>query len=140
MRMAEALVLDSEALNAIANPSTRSVLAQRARAILSIAYDRRALVRVPAPVLGEVCSGPRFDAAINRVLNGRGILVEPLTQQIAERAGALLSEARMSSRNAVDAFVVATALEFDSAFIATGDPDDIKRLVARHTKVRVFPI
>jgi hypothetical protein len=31
----------------------------------------------------------------------------------------------VSSANAVDAFVVASALEFDRALIATGDPDDI---------------
>ncbi len=54
------------------------------------------MMRVPAPVLGEICRGPRFDAAICHVLNDRGILVEPLTEQIARRAGALLSEARMS--------------------------------------------
>jgi hypothetical protein len=33
--------------------------------------------------------------------------------QIAQRAGGLLARARMSSDRAVDAFVVATALEFD---------------------------
>jgi predicted nucleic acid-binding protein len=138
--MAEALVLDSEALNALARASQRGVLEDRAQAVLSLARDRRAFVRVPAPVLGEVCRGPRFDAAVNHVLNDRGIVVQDLTRSIARRAGQLLAVARMSSANAVDAFVVASALEFDRALIATGDPDDIRRLAARHRSLGVFRI
>jgi hypothetical protein len=73
--------------------------------------------------------------AVNHVLNDRGIVVQDLTRSIAQRAGQLLAVARMSSANAVDAFVVASALEFDRALIATGDPDDIRRLAARHLGV-----
>jgi hypothetical protein len=40
----------------------------------------------------------------------------------------------------VDAFVVATALEFDAAVIATGDPADMKRLTAPHRRLRVFAL
>ena len=54
--MAQALILDSEALNALALASHRSVLAERARAILTVAYQERALVRVPAPVLAELAA------------------------------------------------------------------------------------
>jgi hypothetical protein len=61
-----------------------------------------------------------------------------LTRSIAQRAGGLLSKAGLSSAHAVDAFVVATALEFDAAVIATGDPGDIKRLAAPHRRLRVF--
>jgi predicted nucleic acid-binding protein len=138
--MAEALILDAEAVNALARSSQRRVLEDRALAILTLAYERRALVRVPTPVLGEVCRGPRFDAAVNRLLNDTGLAVVDLTRSIAQRAGLLLAEARMSSSNAVDAFVVATALEFDKALIATGDPIDIGRLAARHRSLGVFAI
>lgn len=138
--MAEALILDSEAVNALARSSQRGVLEDRALAILSLAHDRRALVRVPAPVLAEVCKGPRFDAAVNHLLNDRGIAVLELTRKIAQQAGALLTEARMSSVNAVDAFVVASALEFAASVVATGDPKDIRRLAARHPSVGVFAI
>jgi hypothetical protein len=138
--MAEALILDSEAVNALARSSQRGVLEDRALAILSLAHERRALVRVPAPVLAEVCKGPRFDAAVNHLLNDRGISVLELTRKIAQQAGALLSEARMTSVNAVDAFVVASALEFAAALVATGDPKDIRRLAARHPSVSVFSI
>ena len=136
--MAEALILDSEAVNALAHATERAVLAERARAILQVAHERRALVRVPTPVLAEVCRGPRFDAAVERLLNDRGIRVCVLTQSIAQRAGELLAKAKLTSAHAVDAFVVATALDFDTAVIATGDPGDIRRLASAHRQVKVF--
>jgi predicted nucleic acid-binding protein len=138
--LAEALILDSEAVHALARATERRVLAERARAILLVAHERRALVRIPAPVLAEVCRGPRFDAAVDRLLNGRGINVCDLTRSIAKRAGGLLSKAGLPSSHAVDAFVVATALEFDTAVIATGDSRDIKRLAAHHRRLRVFAL
>jgi hypothetical protein len=100
--LAEALILDSEALNALANPGTRGSLSVRARAIAQVAHERGALVRVPAPVLAEVCRGLRFDAAVNVVLNRGAIAVTDLTREISQRAGALLARARMSSANAID--------------------------------------
>ncbi len=138
--MAEALILDSEAVNALAHATERGKLAERARAIAAVAYERRALVRIPAPVLTEVCRGPRFDAAIHRLIAERGVGVVDLTRSIAQRAGELLARAKLSSAHAVDAFVVATALEFDAAVIATGDRADMQRLTARFRTVKVFAI
>jgi predicted nucleic acid-binding protein len=138
--VAEALILDSEAVNALAHATERAVLAERSRAILQVAHERHALVRVPAPVLAEVCRGARFDAAIERVLNNRGIEVCTLTQSIAQRAGGLLAKAKLTSAHAVDAFVVATALDFDAAVIATGDPGDIRRLSSGHRQLKVFAL
>jgi predicted nucleic acid-binding protein len=138
--LAEALILDAEAVYALARATERRVLAERARAILLVAHERRALVRVPAAVLAEVYRGPRFDAAVDRLLNGRGITVCDLTHAIAQRAGGLLSKAGLSSAHALDAFVVATALDFDAAVIATGDPVDIKRIAAPHRRLRVFAV
>ena len=136
--MAEALILDSEALNALANPGARGSLALRARAIAQVAYERGALLRVPAPVLAEVCRGSRFDAAMNAVLNRGAIVVTDLTREISQRAGALLTRARMSSANAIDAFVVATALEFDTAVIASGDTADLSRLAAPYRQIALL--
>ncbi|MGH7281111.1 MAG: PIN domain-containing protein [Polyangiaceae bacterium] len=138
--MAEALILDSEALNALARPKERGALAMRASAILRIAFDERALVRVPAPVLAETCRGGPREAAIQRLLTDHHFVVVDLTARAAQMAGALLSRAKLDSKHAVDAFVVATALQFDSAVIATGDPRDIGRLSAGHPSVRVFSI
>jgi hypothetical protein len=138
--MAEALILDSEAVNALAHAASRGVLAERARAILTVAYETRALVRIPAPVLAEVCRGTRYDAAIDHLIGSHGIRVCELTREMAQRAGHLLAKAKLSSAHAVDAFVVSTALAFDAAVIATGDPADMRRLAARSIRVRVFAI
>ena len=138
--MAEALILDAEAVNALAHPADRKILAARAAAILRLAYDRRALVRVPAPVLAEVCRGVRYDSAVNHLLNNPGIGVCELTRTVAQQAGHLLARLRLSSSHAIDAFVVATALQFDTAVIATGDPDDIRRLASPFSRVGVFAL
>ncbi len=138
--MAEALILDSEALNALANPGERGALALRMRAVLQIARDHSAVVRVPAPVLAEVCRSPKLDAAVNRVLGMKGIVVAELTERIARRAGHLLARARLASDHAVDAFVVATALDYPDSLIATGDVGDIERLAAGFKQVRTFRI
>jgi predicted nucleic acid-binding protein len=138
--VARALILDAEALNALAYARQRGALAERARAILQVAYEEQALVRVPAPVLAEVCRGRAPDAAVNRVLNGRGIVVVDLTERTARRAGALLARAGLASAHAVDAFVVATALEFGLAVIATGDPEDLRRLASRAPGLRIVAI
>ena len=82
--MAQALILDAEALNALAHASRRSVLAHRARAVLQVAYEEGAVVRVPAPELAEVCRGGALDAAVNRVLNARGVVVVDLTARTAQ--------------------------------------------------------
>jgi hypothetical protein len=100
----------------------------------------RSVRRVPAPVLAEVCRGGRLDAPVQRVLTDRGLVVVDLTSRIAQRAGGLLCRARMSSTHAVDAFVVATAVEFGSALIATGVPSDIGRLAADFQQLSIFAI
>ncbi len=136
--MAEALILDSEAVNALARPDDRHALFERARAILTVAHERRSLIRVPVAVLAELYRGSRFDAPVDHLLRSRGLVVCDLTPQIARSAGNLLARAKLSSAHAVDAFVVATALTFDKAVIATGDPHDIKILAARHKRISVL--
>lgn len=138
--MARTLILDSEALNALARSRERPALALRARAILAVAHEERAFVRVPAPVLAEVCRGGARDAPIDHVLNERGIVVAPLTASTARRAAALLARAKLSSVHAVDAFVVATAIELGPAIVAAHDPDDIEKLSAGFGDVRVAAI
>jgi len=138
--MAEALILDSEAINVLAFASERSVLANRASAILRLAHEKRALVRVPSAVLAEVCRGVRYDAAINHLLSNPGVRVAELTRNAAQQAGHLLAKLKLSSAHAVDAFVVATALQFDTAVIATGDPDDLRRLAAPFRRIGIFAL
>lgn len=138
--MAEALILDSEAVNALAQPIARRVLAERAAAILRVAHQKRALIRVPAPVLAEVSRAVRYDSAINHLLNNPGVRVVELDRACAQQAGHMLARLKLSSAHAIDAFVVATALQFDTAVIATGDPEDIRRLAAPFPKIGVFAL
>lgn len=138
--MARTLILDSEALNALARAKERPALALRARAVLEIAHEEHALVRVPAPVLAELCRGGPRDATIDHVLNSRGIVVVPLTERTARRGGALLAAAKLASAHAVDAFVVATAAELAPAVIATHDRQDLAKLSANVRDVRVVAI
>ena len=136
--MAEALILDSEAVDALANAPERGSLSVRARAIARVAHERGVLVRIPAPVLAEVCRGPRYDTAVNQLLKRDAIRVVELNREAAQRAGALLEKARMPSRHAVEAFVVSTALEFDSAVIATGHIEDLRRLSAPYRQITLM--
>ncbi len=140
LTMTPTLVLDAEALHALARPDTRGALGLRARAILTVAHELRAPVRVPAPVLAEVCRGPRFDAGVQRVLSGRGVVVVDLTAPLAREAGRLLARHGLASAHAVDAFVVVTAASFDAAIIATADPDDIGRLCDGMPRVTVLAL
>ena len=77
---------------------------------------------------------------MGRLLGQGGIVAVSLTASGAARAGGLLAWAKLSSSHAVDAFVVATALDFASAIIAAGDPKDISRLVEEYPQLRVFAI
>jgi predicted nucleic acid-binding protein len=138
--LASLLILDAEALNALAHATTVPRAAARARAILTVAHERSAVIRVPVAVLAEVCRGTARDAAVNRVLHGRGIEVVPMNEAIARRAGALLSAARLDSTCAVDAFVVATAVTLGGGVIATHDPDDLARLSVREPTITIWPI
>jgi hypothetical protein len=138
--MAEALILDSEAVNALAQPKTRRVLAERAATILRVAHNKRALIRVPAPVLADVSRGVRYDSAINHLLNNPGVRVVELDRVAAQQAGQMLARLKLSSAHAIDAFVVAIALQFDTALIATADPADIRRLAAPFPKLGVFAL
>jgi len=138
--MAEALILDAKAVNALANPKVRGAQAQRAAAILQLAYQKRALVRVPAPVLAQVCRGVRHDSAVNHLLNNPGVRVVELSRTAAQQAGHMLARHKLSSAHAIDAFVVATALQFDTAVIATADPKDIRRLTASFSRIGIFAL
>src|SRR5437867_1812223 len=75
------VVLDSEALSALAAPKERGVAARRAQAVLEAVERRGGIARVPAPVLAEVSRGRRR-AGIDRVL--RGARVVPTDRAIAE--------------------------------------------------------
>jgi predicted nucleic acid-binding protein len=88
------------------------------------ARGSRALI-ITTPVLTQVWrSGPR-QAALCRFL--KGCLIDSPSEAVAKRAGELLGRAGTS--DAVDALVVATAIEMEAATIFTSDPDDLEALL-----------
>jgi hypothetical protein len=91
-----------------------------------------------AAILAEAIRGERRDAAVYRVLSG--IVVEPVSRALGERAGQLIGAARLGSGQAVDAILVATALAEDGpVVIATSDPGDLKALVGDESRISVVP-
>lgn len=134
--MAGFLVLDAEAVSALAWPTESGVAGRRAQAVLAEAHRRSALVRIPAAVLAEVYRGSARDAGIDRLV-GRGNRVMPLDHRIARLAGALLGRRRLDSRHAVDATVVATAARLGGAVVLTADPADLRALAAGHANVAI---
>ena len=130
------LVLDSEAVGALAAPRERGVAVRRAQAVLVEASRRNALVRIPAAVLAEVYRGSRRDAGVDRVVD-RGNRVVPLDRRTARIAGGLLGRDGLDSCHVVDATVVATAVRLGGAVVVTGDPDDLQALARDHRNVVV---
>ena len=123
--MARALILDSEAVSALAQK--RRGMAERLTAAQRSDYR----VLIPSVVLAEVASGAASDAAIWHIL-GR-IPTVPLTDEASMRAGALRSRAEESRRKrrdlTVDAVVASTAIELAPSVVITADTHDFELLV-----------
>ncbi|HEX5504699.1 MAG TPA: hypothetical protein VFW96_18930 [Thermomicrobiales bacterium] len=137
------LILDTGGVLALAARS------RRARSVLDYAASRRMRVLVPAVVVAQCIRGGPRDAPVNRVLRavGDSLIV---TELLARQAGVLLGAAadqqpadRQSWSDAVEAIVVAAALQDLPAAILTSDPGDIGRLVQAsqgHGQVQVIAV
>lgn len=134
------LVLDSEALSALARPQQDRQRYQEVRAALRSAERRGAAVRVPSAVLVELYRSGGCDEPIDQEL-GRGYArVVTTGMRTARIAGHLLSNAGAGSQLAVDALVVATTIRLGGGLILTHDPTDLARLAADHPNVRVVAV
>ena len=132
-----ALILDSEALSALARPRSAPRRHDRVRAALRSAQQRDEPVRVPSATLLELYRGGGSDEAIDLEL-GRGYAKVVTTGlRIARIAGHLLAAIGAGSEMAVDALVVATAIRLGGGLILTRDPLDFERLIITHPNVRV---
>jgi predicted nucleic acid-binding protein len=134
------LILDSEALSALARPADDPARHQQVRAALRSAARRGLPVRVPSAVLVELCRGPGYDEPVDHVLSRGFARVVTTGARIARHAGHLLAEAQRGSELAVDALVVATALRLGGGVVLTHDPSDLDLLVAGRPNVRVVAI
>jgi predicted nucleic acid-binding protein len=134
------LILDTEALFALARPKSAPRRHERIRAALRSAERRNVPVRVPSAVLVELYRGAGTDEAIDQVL-GRGFArVVTTGVRIARIAGHLLAAAGRNRELAIDALVVATAIRLGGGLVLTHDPGDLKLLAADHPNVRIVPV
>jgi PIN domain len=131
-----AIVLDTRALEVIADPKADPRATRRMRDILAVAVRTATPVRVPTAVLAESYQGTAADAAVDRVL-GSGIRPITLGQPTARHAGSLKRRDHLDSCHTVDAVVVATAIRLGGGIIATGDPDDLCSLAREHANIKV---
>ncbi|MFN0090118.1 MAG: PIN domain-containing protein [Acidimicrobiales bacterium] len=134
------LILDSEALSALARPQADRLRHQRVRAALRSAYNRNHPVRVPSAVLVELYRGAGFDEPVDAVLARGFAQVVTTGARIARIAGHLLARAGAGSELAVDALVVATAVRLGGGIVLTHDPDDLGALAAQHSNIAVAAI
>jgi hypothetical protein len=116
-----ALVLDTRALETLADPKADIQAARRMRDMLTSAVRMRIPVRVPTAVLAEAYRGTAADATVDRVL-GRGVRAITTGKAIARQAGSLKHRDRLNSCHTVDALVIATAIRLGGGIFATGRP------------------
>jgi predicted nucleic acid-binding protein len=107
---------------------------QRVRALLREASSNDRLVTVPATVVAKAWRGGRH-RWLAELLNVA--VVEPLTDELARRAGELL--AGTGTSNTVDATVAVSAAQRGD-IIVTSDPDDLQRFADDLPVVRVFAL
>lgn len=134
------LVLDSEAVSALARPGQNQERHQRVRAALRGAHARNAPVRIPSAVLVELYRGDGHDEPVDHLLARGFAQVVTSGARMARIAGHLLADADVGSEMAIDALVVATAIRFGGGIVVTHDPADLRLLAARHPNVSIFEI
>lgn len=134
------LILDSEALSALARPHENPERHLRVRAALRSAARGNRSVRVPSAVLVELYRGRGRDEPIDRVLGGGFTRVVTTGARIARHAGHLLADADRGSGMAVDALVVATAIRLGGGLVVTDDPHDLELLAGNHPAVRIVAV
>lgn len=137
--MGRSVVLDAEAVHAVAHQRRGSEAARRTQALLRWAQRNDADVYVPAATLIELYRGRPGDAEIDRVVALAGRVI-PTSTRIARVAGALLAAAGMDSRFAIEAVVVAEAVLLGDSIVATHNPDDLRALARGHPRVRILAI
>jgi hypothetical protein len=133
------LVLDTRALEVVADTGADRQAARRMQSMLTSAARLGVPVRVPTAVLAEAYRGTPADAAVDRVL-GHGVRPITMGHAMARLAGRLRHRDRLNSCHTVDAFVVAAAVRLGGGIVATGDPADLRSLAREHPNVKIEPL
>jgi hypothetical protein len=124
------LILDAGALIALSR-GDRTV-----RKILEAAQEADADVVAPSVVVAQTIRGGPGDASINQLL--RVVRVSFVGKRLAIAAGTLLGRAQLS--DAVDGLVMAEAIRSGPSVLLTSDPDDMARLAADRSDVKIVHV
>jgi predicted nucleic acid-binding protein len=135
------VVLDSDGLEALSEAHPPPLL----RALLQEAWARHRDVLVPAVVCAEVCRGVARTRRVENVVARRNLTggqrhpvnVVATDFDLARHVGAVLHGAQASSRDLVDAHVVAVCALYGGGLVITSDSGDILRLAAAVPSARV---
>jgi predicted nucleic acid-binding protein len=135
------VVLDAEALSAVARTAARASSASSAVNLMRAALAHDEEVMVPAAVLAELYRGPQHDQVVDACLGSfPAIVVVDTDRSLAREVGHVLARAGRGSADHVDASVVAVASRNRPAVIATADVDDITALAAGTSGVEILQI
>jgi hypothetical protein len=93
--------------------------------IVALAWEREAVVAVPATVLAQVWRDGARQARLGRLLSSPFCEVVPMNRLLAQKTGALCGHT--GTADVVDASVVVVAKERGHRIVTT-DPDDLHRL------------
>ncbi|NOY93601.1 MAG: PIN domain-containing protein [Deltaproteobacteria bacterium] len=133
------VVLDSEALSALAGRNSKRQ--REVRAALAVALRLGREVIVPAVVLAELYRGRGRSALIDACLSREtGLAVRDTDRAFARLVGGILATASIGSEMMVDAHVVAAAVERGAGLLLTGDPGDLEKLAAPYRNLTVVSI
>jgi predicted nucleic acid-binding protein len=135
--MSSCVVLDAEALVALAERNGRRSLEVRA-ALRAAARLHREVV-VPSVILAELYRGPRHNSLVDACLSREtGIRVRDTDRSLARIVGGVLAAAQVGSAYLADAHVIATAVELGGGLALTTDAEDLGRLAASYRSVTVI--
>jgi predicted nucleic acid-binding protein len=133
------LVLDAEALSALARRRSRAQA--EVRAALEAARRLRQDVVTPAVILAELYRGHGRNQVVDACLSREtGIRVRDTDRSLARLVGGVLDAAAAGSEDLADAHAVAVAIETGGGVIVSADPDDMERLAAGYPNVHVARI
>jgi len=121
MMSAKGYTLDAGALIAVDRGDRRMAF------LIGRAFERQAVLTVPAAALAQVVRSPGRQAQLMRLVRHRSVRVVPLDAEASVMVGRLL--AASGTADVVDAHVVVCARRVGQVVI-TSDPDDLRRLDA----------
>ena len=134
-----ALVLDSEAFNALAGLDSERK--REVRRLMTAARRNSRRVLIPTVVLAELYR-PGHLALVDACLSRReeAPICRDTDRSLARVVGGVLAAAGAGSEDLADAHVVATAIEGGRSVVVTGDVSDMSRLAAPFPSVTIVAL